>query len=276
MDVCATPAQKSVVAILSQDNSLTQEEKVANCRDSCIHGVEAKRDTLSFVQATVTGQKCLVDGINIIQSANQGGYDLDLCAEKCKWTDGFIWKSINNGCYCTTGQIEGCATQDNSWIQYRFIPNPIKQRINTIAPTKPLMCMENWKGFYGRDKCAGASTSSGAWSYGYCTGQHGSAHSTNDYFKTCCEYKADVGCVEKEWRTETWQDMLESQYFSNYIGDGYCLPDAYLKEKFDADFKTCEGRCASTPNCNVFAWIDANDDSRVSTSQCIINTDRPA
>jgi hypothetical protein len=273
LEKCATPAQKSVVAILSQDSGLTQEEKVANCRDSCIHGVEAKRDTLSFVQATVTGQKCLVDGINIIQSANQGGYDLDLCAEKCKWTDGFIWKSINNGCYCTTGQIEGCATQDNSWIQYRFIPNPIKQRINDDPrPTKPLMCMENWKGYYGRDKCAGATYSDGSWAWTYCTGGHSSAHSANDYFKTCCEWK-NSACVEKEWRTETWQDMLESQYFSNYIGDGYCLPDAWNINKFVADFKTCEGRCAATPNCNVFAWIDANDDSRVSSSQCIINTD---
>lgn len=189
LEKCATPAQKSVVAILSQDSDLTQEEKVANCRDSCIHGVKAKRDTLD------------------------------------------------------------------------------------TRPTKPLMCMENWKGFYERDGCAGATYSGGEWSSSYCKGNHGSAHATNDYFKTCCEWKADVGCVEKEWRTETWQDMLESKYFSKYIGDGYCLPDAFNVDKFNADFKTCEGRCASTPNCNVFTWIDANDDSRVSASQCIINTD---
>ena len=74
----------------------------------------------TFYQAVQTGQKCYPDGVNIIQSENRGGYDLYGCARQCTWTDGFIWKSINNGCYCTTGEIEGCTETPNSWTQYKF------------------------------------------------------------------------------------------------------------------------------------------------------------
>ena len=83
---------------------------------------KATESSLLYEQATVTGQKCKVDGVNIIQDAGQGtGFDLAECAAKCISTDGFIWKASGSTCYCTTGEIRGCETVDNSWKQYVFL-----------------------------------------------------------------------------------------------------------------------------------------------------------
>ena len=121
------------------------------------------------------------------------------------------------------------------------------------------MYMENWKGFYGRWDCAGAANSDGSWSHTYCTGRHGSAHTTSDYFQTCCEYKDNVGCGKRV----AHRDMARhARVAILFIRHGYCLPDAWNVNKFHADFETCEGRCAAT-RIVTFAWIDANDDSRV-------------
>lgn len=58
------------------------------------------------------------------------------------------------------------------------------------------------------------------------------------------------------------------------IGPGYCTPDAWDVNKFNvADLAEARNKCDTTSGCVGFAFIDANDDSRVGTSQVILDTD---
>ena len=125
--------------------------------------------------------------------------------------------------------------------------------------------------------CAGAVWAGSAHilSSTYCLGEHPTLIDFNEYYRTCCDW-TEGACVEKysdEDFAATDNEALE--YSTEYIGDGYCLPDSVSEgnNSTGTTFENCKKRCAYTIGCNVFAWMDANDDSRVSTSQCIINTD---
>ena len=55
---------------------------------------------------------------------------------------------------------------------------------------------------------------------------------------------------------------------------GYCTPDKWNVEKFNvANLEAARNKCDTTSGCVSFAFIDASDDSRVGTSQVILDTD---
>lgn len=179
---------------------------------------------IRFTQSTGAGLIC--DGVQ--KSDYQGQYDLNGCAEKCTWADGFIWKNSGSGCYCTTGAIENCATLPSTWTQYRYFKTtPLSEtvtgggvrvagtmiwsvyttRMSTTDP-KHVVCDPSKPGIKGGySGCDGARWSTGVYSDQYCKGissvmipDHSNYNPVldhfRDYYEACCDWTGSA-CVEK-------------------------------------------------------------------------------
>ena len=58
---------------------------------------------------------------------------------------------------------------------------------------------------------------------------------------------------------------------STYIGDGYCAPD--VSKNTNTYFPYCEAACRNDPECDAFSYINKDDHSEISASQCILSVD---
>jgi len=236
--VCADSKYQSVVAIKEQ-SSLTTAEMAEKCKDACVHGQEAACDR---EPDCVNGQICqsisghVIDNTGATMNDNAHPMRLDLSAWGGDANSLIFGEWSGNWLKMTRTNLQGVMQET--------------RYTNSISSIGALT-LSQWNAVASRSltNVAGRTT---------CVSAH------------YCVKNVKFDCVGE---TERWSNFLDSQHSSQFLGDGYCLPDTSGTRKFVTDFKSCEGRCASEPNCNVFAWIDANDDQRVGASQCIINLD---
>lgn len=72
------------------------------------------------IQMAMSERVCDENVGDITKSDYKGQFTLGQCADECLEADGFIWKSSDSGCYCTTGTIDSCVARGSSWSQYKF------------------------------------------------------------------------------------------------------------------------------------------------------------
>ena len=236
--VCADSKYQSVVAIKEQ-SSLTTAEMADKCKDACVHGQEA---ACNREPDCVNGQICqsisghVIDNTGATMNDNAHPMRLDLSAWGGDANSLIFGEWSGNWLKMTRTNLQGVMQETRYTNSISSIGALTLSQWNAVAS-------RSLTNVAGRTTCVSARY---------------------------CVKNVKFDCVGE---TKRWSNFLVSQHSSQFLGDGYCLPDTSGTRKFVTDFKSCEGRCASEPNCNVFAWINANDDSRVGNSQCIINLD---